>query len=111
MVHSCIAKSDPLEQKALNPEIASGLIARDERSQASDGLLREKITITDINPLKWEVFKEPYPIENGVLTIPDKPGFGVEFIDDIEKKFPWKPGPYYKTNPVFEGLDLPIWWS
>jgi L-alanine-DL-glutamate epimerase-like enolase superfamily enzyme len=63
------------------------------------------------NPLKWEIFKEPYPIENGVLTIPDKPGFGVELIDDLEKKFPWQPGPYYKRNPVFEGLDLPIWWS
>jgi len=63
------------------------------------------------NPLKWEIFKDPYPINNGVLTIPDKPGFGVELIDDIEKKFPWEPGPYYKPNPVFEGLGLPIWWS
>ncbi|MEM7033931.1 MAG: mandelate racemase/muconate lactonizing enzyme family protein [Chloroflexota bacterium] len=63
------------------------------------------------NPLKWDIFKEPYPIENGVLTIPDKPGFGVELIDDIEQKFPWVPGNYYKTNPTFEGLNLPIWWS
>ena len=63
------------------------------------------------NPLKWEIFKEPYPIENGILTIPDKPGYGVELIDGIEEKFPWAPGPYYKTNPVFEGADLPIWWS
>ncbi len=63
------------------------------------------------NPLKWEIFKDPYPIENGILTIPDKPGFGVDLIDDFEKKFPWTPGPYYKKNPVFKGLDLPIWWS
>ena len=63
------------------------------------------------NPLKWEIFKEPYSIENGILTIPDKPGYGVELIDGIEEKFPWAPGPYYKTNPVFEGADLPIWWS
>ena len=63
------------------------------------------------NPLKWEIFKEPYPIENGILTIPDKPGYGVELIDGIEERFPWAPGPYYKTNPVFEGADLPIWWS
>ena len=63
------------------------------------------------NPLKWEIFKDPYPIKNGVLTIPDKPGYGVELIDDVEKKFPWEPGPYYKTNPTFEGLGLPIWWS
>ena len=63
------------------------------------------------NPLKWEIFKEPYSIENGILTIPDKPGYGVELIDGIEEKFPWAPGPYYKTDPVFEGADLPIWWS
>jgi len=63
------------------------------------------------NPLKWDIFKEPYRIENGWLTIPDKPGFGVELIDDIEKKFPWAPGPYYKRNPKFEGLGLPLWWS
>ena len=63
------------------------------------------------NPLKWEIFKEPYPIEDGVLTIPDQPGYGVELIDDIAEKYPWNPGPYYKTNPVFAGHDLPIWWS
>jgi len=63
------------------------------------------------NPLKWDIFKDPYPIENGVLTIPDKPGFGVELIDNIKEKFPYEPGDYYKTNPVFEGEDLPIWWS
>ena len=45
-----------------------------------------------INPLKWEIFKDPYPIANGVLTIPDKPGYGVELIDDIEERFPFAPG-------------------
>ena len=63
------------------------------------------------NPLKWEIFKEPYPLRDGWLTIPDKPGFGVELIEDIEKRFPWNPGPYHKPNPKFEGLGLPIWWS
>jgi len=63
------------------------------------------------NPLKWEIFKDPYQIENGWLTIPDKPGYGVELIDDIEKKFPFVPGNYYKRNPKFEGTDLPLWWS
>lgn len=63
------------------------------------------------NPLKWEIFKEPYLIEDGVLTIPDRPGFGVDLIDDLEERFPYVSGPYYKKNPVFEGVDLPIWWS
>ena len=63
------------------------------------------------NPLKWEIFKEPYPIENGVLTIPDRPGFGVDLIENIEQRFPYIPGPYYKKNPIFKDHDLPLWWS
>jgi len=63
------------------------------------------------NPLKWEIFKEPYPIENGLLTIPDRPGYGVELIDDIARRFPWKPGSYAKPNPCLEGENLPLWWS
>ena len=63
------------------------------------------------NPLKWEVFKEPYPIENGIMTLPEKPGYGVELIDDIEERFPFTPGFYGKPNPVMEGSGLPMWWS
>jgi len=63
------------------------------------------------NPLKWEIFKEPYEIKDGWLTIPDKPGYGVELIDDIEKRFPFQPGHYGKPNPKFEGEDIPFWWS
>ena len=63
------------------------------------------------NPLKWEIFKEPYPIVKGVMTLPDKPGYGVELTDDLEKKFPFVPGPYYKANPKYDGLNLPIWWG
>jgi L-alanine-DL-glutamate epimerase-like enolase superfamily enzyme len=33
-----------------------------------------------------------------VMTLPDKPGFGVELIDDIEAKFPFQPGTYQKPN-------------
>ncbi len=44
------------------------------------------------NPLRWEIYKEPYPIENGVLTIPKK----------------WESGNFYRNNPVFEALDLPF---
>src|SRR5690606_27089535 len=63
------------------------------------------------NPLKWEIFKEPYQIQNGWLTIPDKPGYGVELIENLEKKFPFKPGFYGKPNPKMEGTGLPLWWS
>ena len=52
------------------------------------------------NPLKEGVFKEPLVVKNGYMDLPDKPGFGVEVIDDIEKKFPWVPGSYSKPNPL-----------
>lgn len=54
------------------------------------------------NPLKEGVFKEPLTVENGYMDLPDKPGFGVEVIDDLEKRFPWVPGSYMKPNPLME---------
>ena len=50
------------------------------------------------NPLKEGIFKEPLTVQNGVMTLPDKPGFGVELIDDVEKRFPFQPGSYQKPN-------------
>lgn len=55
------------------------------------------------NPLKEEIFKEPLTVKNGYMDLPDKPGFGVEIIEDVEKKFPYVPGSYLKPNPVIEG--------
>lgn len=52
------------------------------------------------NPLKEGVFKEPLTVVNGYMDLPDKPGFGVEVIDDLEKKFPYAPGSYMKPNPL-----------
>ena len=55
------------------------------------------------NPLKEEIFKEPLTVENGVMKLPDKPGFGVELIDGVEKKFPYVPGSYSKPNERLPG--------
>jgi len=52
------------------------------------------------NPLKEGVFKEPLVVRTGYMDLPDKPGFGVEVIDDLDKKFPWAPGRYLKPNPL-----------
>jgi L-alanine-DL-glutamate epimerase-like enolase superfamily enzyme len=46
------------------------------------------------NPLKDAVFKDPLVVKNGWIELNDKPGYGVEVIDNIEKKFPWNPGNY-----------------
>lgn len=51
------------------------------------------------NPLKEEIFKEPLTVKNGYMELPDKPGFGVEVIEDVAKKFPYEPGSYLKPNP------------
>ncbi len=54
------------------------------------------------NPLKEEIFKEPLVVKKGYMDLPNKPGFGVEVIEDVAKKFPYLPGSYAKPNP-----DLP----
>jgi galactonate dehydratase len=54
------------------------------------------------NPFKEMIFKEPLVVKNGYMDLPDKPGFGVEVIPGIEKKYPYLPGNYWKPNP-----DLP----
>ena len=46
------------------------------------------------NPLRTDLFKEPLIPADGFITLPDKPGFGVEVIDDAEKRFPFIPGRY-----------------
>jgi galactonate dehydratase len=51
------------------------------------------------NPLKEEIFKEPLTVVKGTMTLPDKPGFGVELIDDLAKRFPYEPGSYMRDNP------------
>ncbi len=44
------------------------------------------------NPLRTDLFKEPLVMKDGFLELPAKPGFGVEIIDDVEKRFPFIPG-------------------
>lgn len=46
------------------------------------------------NPLRTELFTEPWAFENGFLHIPAGPGFGVELIPDVGERFPYIPGTY-----------------
>ena len=50
------------------------------------------------NPLKEEIFVEPLTVKNGIMELSDKPGFGVELIDQVEQKFPFVKGSYTKPN-------------
>jgi galactonate dehydratase len=54
------------------------------------------------NPLKEGIFKEPLTVEGGLMTLPDKPGYGVELIDDVERIFPYVPGGYLQPNKRLE---------
>ncbi|MCL5123926.1 MAG: mandelate racemase/muconate lactonizing enzyme family protein [Deltaproteobacteria bacterium] len=51
------------------------------------------------NPLKEGLFKEKLIVKNGYLDIPDKPGLGVELIEDLDKQYPYVPGPWNKPDP------------
>ena len=44
------------------------------------------------NPFRDDgIFTEPLVIESGYADVPDKPGLGVEIIEDAEKKYPYAP--------------------
>ena len=44
------------------------------------------------NPFRDDgIFAEPLVIENGYAEIPDRPGLGVEIIEDAEQKYPYDP--------------------
>jgi L-alanine-DL-glutamate epimerase-like enolase superfamily enzyme len=51
------------------------------------------------NPFKEEIFKEPLVAKKGYMDLPNKPGFGVELIENVAKQFPYLPGSYAKPNP------------
>jgi len=51
------------------------------------------------NPLRTDLLKVPFVIEDGMMLLPTSPGFGVEVIDEPEKKFPYIPGEYDQPQP------------
>lgn len=51
------------------------------------------------NPLKEGLFTEKVIVKDGYLSIPDKPGLGVELIEGLEEKYPYIPGPWNKPDP------------
>lgn len=45
-------------------------------------------------PLQLGILKEPPRINNGILELPDTPGFGVEPAESLEERFPFIEGHY-----------------
>jgi L-alanine-DL-glutamate epimerase-like enolase superfamily enzyme len=51
------------------------------------------------NPFKEEIFKDPLVVRKGYMDLLDKPGYGLELIDGVARKFPYLPGSYARANP------------
>jgi L-alanine-DL-glutamate epimerase-like enolase superfamily enzyme len=47
------------------------------------------------NPMIYEMFEEPFDIRGGRVYAPAKPGLGYTLRKDVEKRFPYVPGPNY----------------
>ncbi|MCC7082963.1 MAG: mandelate racemase/muconate lactonizing enzyme family protein [Burkholderiales bacterium] len=47
------------------------------------------------NPMIYEMFEEPFDIRGGRVHAPAKPGLGFTLRGDIERRFPFVPGPGY----------------
>jgi len=50
------------------------------------------------NPLVHELFEEPFEIRDGQVYMPDRPGLGYTLRKDLEKRFPYVPGPIHLTD-------------
>jgi L-alanine-DL-glutamate epimerase-like enolase superfamily enzyme len=48
------------------------------------------------NPLRDEVLTEPLRIVDGALQAPTAPGLGVTLPDDLEARYPYRPGSVYR---------------
>ena len=53
------------------------------------------------NGFRCELLKDPPRPVEGWVTLPDRPGLGIEVVEDIEKRFPYEPGPNTLPNPRF----------
>ena len=53
------------------------------------------------NGLREGLLTEPYQPVNGRITLTDRPGFGVELMPDLARRFPYIPGPNTLANPRF----------
>lgn len=49
--------------------------------------------------LREGLFKDPLVAKRGYMELSNKPGYGVEVIPDIARKFPYIPGPFHRPNP------------
>jgi L-alanine-DL-glutamate epimerase-like enolase superfamily enzyme len=52
------------------------------------------------NPLRTDLLKEPFAIKDGFLTLPDKPGLGIEVVEDAARRWPFIPGTYDRPRPA-----------
>lgn len=59
-------------------------------------------------PTSDDILKEPMPITNGYLQVPDGPGLGIEIDESIVEKYPFLPGPwsYFRLDSPAETIAV-----
>jgi galactonate dehydratase len=53
----------------------------------------EQIVSAAVQPRRNDLVKQPLKLEDGFIIIPDEPGIGVELVDGVEERFPYRPRP------------------
>jgi len=48
-------------------------------------------------PLREEFLVEPLKVVDGAIATPTAPGLGVKLPDDVEKRYPYRPGSFYRV--------------
>ncbi len=75
---------------ACSPNFALQEYPGDDRPSTTDRYISHEFNKSQNSFCQGDVVKETIKCENGYLIIPDKPGIGVELVDDVDKKFPYK---------------------
>jgi L-alanine-DL-glutamate epimerase-like enolase superfamily enzyme len=53
------------------------------------------------NEFRYGLFTEPMRAQDGYITLSDKPGFGLELVEDFATRFPHIPGTNTLANPRY----------
>jgi L-alanine-DL-glutamate epimerase-like enolase superfamily enzyme len=48
-------------------------------------------------PLREEFLVKPLTLVDGGINAPTEPGLGVKLPEDVEKRYPYRPGSFYST--------------
>ena len=100
-----IARLAALHQKTCCPLNLHGGLTTAANAQLVAAIPNRRVLELNqtFNPFKEEIFRNPLVVKKGYMDLPARPGLGVELAPDLEKKFPYLEGTYWKPNPHLPG--------